>query len=85
MTIAYQSDSSGFVSLLGYGIIVYGFLGDVIVFDETILPLQFTGAMIIFSATFIVAVFKLCEARKAKKLAQLKEGIAKVGVDAEVE
>jgi len=34
MTIAYQSDSSGFVSLLGYGIIVYSFLSDILIFDE---------------------------------------------------
>mmetsp|Transcript_10074 Transcript_10074/g.13701 ORF Transcript_10074/g.13701 Transcript_10074/m.13701 type:complete len:90 (+) Transcript_10074:576-845(+) len=34
MTIAYQSDGSGFVSLLGYGIIVYSFLSDVLIFDE---------------------------------------------------
>jgi drug/metabolite transporter (DMT)-like permease len=32
MTIAYQSDSSGFVSLLGYGIIVWGFNADIFVF-----------------------------------------------------
>ena len=36
MTIAYQSDNSGFVSLLGYAIILYGFLSDVLIFDESI-------------------------------------------------
>ena len=66
ITIAYQSDSSGFVSLLGYAIIVYGFLSDVIFFDEQILPLQFAGAMIIFVATFIVAVYKVCEAHRER-------------------
>ena len=78
MTIAYQSDSSGFVSLLGYAIIIYGFLSDIIVFNEDIHALQLTGALIIFAATFVVAAYKLCEAHKAKKLAQLKEGMAKV-------
>lgn len=39
MTIAYQSDSSGFVSLLGYAIILYGFLSDIIIFNEQILAL----------------------------------------------
>lgn len=36
MTIAYQRDSSGFVSLLGYAIILYGFLADLIFFNEEI-------------------------------------------------
>lgn len=80
MTIAYQSDSSGFVSLLGYAIILYGFMSDVFFFDETLLPLQLFGALLIFSATIIVAVLKLYGAYKAKKAAQLKEGMAKVGV-----
>ena len=80
MTIAYQRDSSGFVSLLGYAIILYGFLADLIFFNEEIQTLQLLGALIIFAATFIVAVYKLCEAFKERKLAQLKEGMAKVGI-----
>ena len=67
MTIAYQSDSSGFVSLLGYAIILYGFLSDVIIFNERIMALQLAGALIIFCATFAVAVYKLCEAHKLRK------------------
>ena len=63
MTIAYQSDSSGFVSLLGYAIIVYGFASDVLIFNEQLVALQLLGALLIFSATFFVAVFKLCEAK----------------------
>ena len=70
MTIAYQSDSSGFVSLLGYAIILYGFLSDVIFFNEKILALQFVGALIIFVATFIVAVIKLCEQHRQRKKQQ---------------
>lgn len=38
------------------------------------------GALLIFAATFTVAVLKLCEAAREKKLAQLKEGVAKIGV-----
>ena len=60
VTIAYQSDSSGFVSLLGYAIILYGFLSDVFVFKEEIQTLQLVGALIIFGATFFVATVKLC-------------------------
>ena len=39
MTIAYQSDSSGFVSLLGYAIIIYGFLSDILIFNEDLVAL----------------------------------------------
>ena len=39
VTGAYQSDASGFVSLLGYSIIIYGFLFDVIIFNENIMAL----------------------------------------------
>ena len=32
LTIAYQKDSSGFVSLMAYTIVVYGFLADILIF-----------------------------------------------------
>ena len=67
MTIAYQSDSSGFVSLLGYAIILYGFLGDVIIFNERLMALQLAGALLIFVATFVVAVVKLCQQHKERQ------------------
>ena len=67
MTIAYQSDSSGFVSLLGYAIIIYGFLSDIIIFNEEIMALQLAGALLIFLATFAVAVYKLCEQHRMKR------------------
>ena len=34
LTLAYQMDSSGFVSLISYMNIVYGFLCDQFIFDE---------------------------------------------------
>ena len=37
--------------------------------------------MLILAATVSVAVFKLCEVHKERKLAQLREGIAKVGIE----
>ena len=66
MTIAYQSDKSGFVSLIGYALIVYGFLADVTVFDETPQAMQLIGALIIFISTFFVATYKLCQQHKER-------------------
>ena len=68
MTIAYQSDSSGFVSLLGYTIVFYGFLADIVVFNEDIQGLELAGALLVLAATVVVAVIKLCQAyRQTKK------------------
>ena len=39
MTIAFQADGSGFVSLLGYGVIVYSFLADILIFKDDLIPL----------------------------------------------
>ena len=55
------------MSLLGYVIILYGFLSDLLIFDETILALQLFGALLVFAATLFVAVVKLCEAYKEHK------------------
>mmetsp|Transcript_31339 Transcript_31339/g.38831 ORF Transcript_31339/g.38831 Transcript_31339/m.38831 type:complete len:95 (+) Transcript_31339:1120-1404(+) len=89
MTIAYQSDGSGFVSLLGYGIIVYSFLSDVLIFDEDLVFLQLVGALVIFTATFFVAVFKLCEQHRARKRAEsfnkVQAGDGEAKLDAKTE
>ena len=66
MTIAYQRDSSGFVSLLGYAIIIYGFMADLLFFETNIDALQMVGTSIIFVTTFVVAVNKLCVGYKAR-------------------
>ena len=62
MTISFQRDSSGFVSLISYMLILYGFLADLIIFNETILLLEVIGALIILGTTMTVATIKLCEA-----------------------
>ena len=67
MTIAFQRDSSGFVSLVSYMLIFYGFLSDIIIFDEQILALELIGAMVVLAATITVATVKLCEAYRKRK------------------
>ena len=62
MTISFQRDSSGFVSLISYMLILYGFLSDVIIFNEKIMLLEVMGAFTILTVTMTVATIKLCEA-----------------------
>ena len=73
MTIAYQRDSSGFVSLLGFTVVIYGFLADVFIFQESIQPLELAGAILILAATVTVSVIKLCQANREKARIE-KEG-----------
>lgn len=73
MTIAFQRDSSGFVSLISYALIFYGFLSDVIIFNEKIMVLEVIGAIIILVSTMTVATIKLCETyrQKQKQISQV--------------
>jgi len=57
--IAYQSDSSGFVAVIGYLITVYGFLADLLIFDSPITGFDLTGAVLILTVTVSVTVYKL--------------------------
>ena len=68
------------MSLISYALIFYGFLSDVIIFDEKILPLEVIGAVVILASTMTVATIKLCEAYK-----QRKEQITKVSSDTKEE
>jgi len=56
--IAFQSDSSGFISLLGYMQVVYAFLLDIFVFKSTISVVQLASALVICVTTLTVAVYK---------------------------
>ena len=68
LTIAFMNDTSGFVSLLTYTIVFYGFLADIIIFDEDILVLEVVGAVVVLIATVAVSAIKLCQVyRKAKR------------------
>lgn len=57
--IAFQSDSSGFVAVIGYLIVLYGFLADEFIFDSAITGFDLVGACIILFVTVGVTVFKL--------------------------
>ena len=58
LIVAFQSDSSAFVSLLSYTQIVYAFLIDIFVFKQTISGFQLASAILIFATTVGFAVYK---------------------------
>ena len=63
--VAYQSDSSGFVALLGYIVVVYGFIADEVIFDNSISGQTLAGALTIFVVTVGVTGYKLLQSRKS--------------------
>ena len=65
--IAFQSDSSGFISILGYIVILYGFLADEFIFGTSITGFDLVGAILIFGVTVGVTVYKLRQQIFAKK------------------
>lgn len=70
MTVAYQKDSSGFISLLGYSTIVYAFLADIFVIPQTIYPLEYAGTFIILIVTITIAAVKLIQLRRERNVNQ---------------
>lgn len=60
-TIAFTNDTSGFVSLVGYTSIIYGFLSDTMIFHMTLSPMALAGAIMILVVTLFTSVVKIRE------------------------
>ena len=61
MTIAFQSDSSGFVSLISYVVVIYAFMADCLVFNEHFTWVELVGAASILIVTVYTSIVKLIE------------------------
>ena len=57
-TIAYQCDSSGFVSLISYMNIVYAYICDQIIFHEVLNSVELIAAIVIFVTAIGIAAYK---------------------------
>ena len=57
--LAFQSDSSGFVAIIGYMIVVFGFLCDEFIFEAFITGYDLAGAIMILLVTITVTIYKL--------------------------
>ena len=58
-TLAFQSDSSGFVALFNYMAIVYGFVTDVVIFDKKHSLNELMAILTILVTATSVAAYKL--------------------------
>ena len=65
-TIAFQSDTSGFVVLFGNISLVYMFLCDSFFFKESFSKVELSGILIILTVVISIAIYKVCEKNKAK-------------------
>jgi drug/metabolite transporter (DMT)-like permease len=59
MNIAFQNDSSGFVAILGYISVVYGFIADELIFNNSISGMELVGASLILIVCISTAAYKL--------------------------
>lgn len=66
-TIAYQRDKSGFVALLSFLNIVWGYLADVLIFDESLNAIEFIAAIGILIFALGTAFYKVITEYKQKK------------------
>ena len=72
-TIAFQNDSSGFVSLLSYMSIVYAYFFDQFMFHEALNGIQLVAALVILTLAVSIGVYKL----RIKKAQEISEKEAK--------
>ena len=63
--MGYQSDESGFVSLLSYLNIVYAYICDTLFFETELNFLEILAAFIILTVAISVAYYKIREANGA--------------------
>ena len=66
-TIAFLSDSAGFVSLLSYIKLIYAFLADGLLFDEKFSCVELVAASIVLIVTVFTSIVKLHESKKIKE------------------
>ena len=68
MTIAFQSDRSGFVSLFSYLTVLYAFVADSLIFQESFTWVEMVAAILILVVTIFTSLVKLRESNRAKQL-----------------
>ena len=59
VTVAYQADSSSFVSMLSYLNIVYAYIADQVIFHESLNAIELISTIVILGTSLGVAFYKL--------------------------
>lgn len=63
-TLAYQLDSSGFISLIGYMRIIYAYLVDVLYFHTSVQMVSIVAAVVILVVAITVSILKMVPQRR---------------------
>ena len=71
-TLAFQKDSSGFISLLSFMSIVWSYLFDQFMFDEQIDGLSLMAALSIIAIAIFITVYKIRAKNKEEKFKSLQ-------------
>ena len=69
-TIAYQSDSAGFIVLIGNVKIIYFFLSDTLLFHEVFSVVELACVSIVFVVVITVALFKIRDKKKMMEVSK---------------
>ena len=71
-TAAFHFDSTRFVSLFSFNIVIYGFITDIFLLVEPLNHYDVIGGITIHISTIIVTVYKLCKKYKDSKKIAIK-------------
>ena len=66
-TLAFQNDTSGFVSLIGYFGVLYASLADYFIFNVQLSAVSIGAAGIILFVTVLVSTLKIREGNRVKR------------------
>ena len=80
--MAYQSTTSGFVSLLSYLNIVYAYLCDLLILDLTLNLVEMLAASVILLTAISVAAYKLKRSQQNEESVQLGDEYVRSGAKA---
>ena len=67
LTIAFRNDRSGFVGLVSYMGVFWGFLADFLILKEDISWMEILGACIVLAASLTVSILKACQQYRNSK------------------
>ena len=74
-TIAYKADKSGFVSLFSYMTIVYAYLCDIFLLDESLNTVELIAALTILVISVFVAYYKLRKQWQEQRFNSAKQSL----------
>ena len=64
--ISYQRDRSGFIALVGYMSIVYSYIADLVIFQESLNAIELIAVIVILVTALGVAFYKLRQQQKVQ-------------------